>query len=294
MSEPASQLLASIGTQHASVSISGPGAVPIVRSRILDEAGVPHAFSTRKGGVSRAYTRAEAPGELNLGFTASDPRENVLRNRACFLTEVFGTVPPMVTLRQVHAAAIHRVGLAEAAEEALLTGDGLLTDEPGVVLGIQTADCVPVLLADRKTGAVGAFHAGWRGTLARIVKQGVARMQAEYGSLPSNMAAVIGPAIGPCCYQVREEVETLFRAAFSHADALFTRASSADGDPERYSHLNLEAANHRQLLEAGVPASSIETPGLCTHCQRDWFFSYRADEGFTGRMLAVIARPSRG
>ncbi len=267
--------------------------------------GVRHGFAARTGGITTAYGQA---GDLNLGFSASDARENVLANRARLLGHVFGSPLPLLTLKQTHSAILHRVGRAQGSEDAQLTGDGLLTDEPGIALGIQTADCVPVLVADRRTGAVAAFHAGWRGTLKRIVEHGIGRMRLEFGSKPEDLCAAIGPAIGPCCYGVGEEVEHEFRSQFRYADALFHEVYDSDPIRKKYPmlfltqrapghsdlgpalHLDLQEANRRQLIDAGLPENSVEAVGKCTSCRTDLFFSYRAKGGFTGRMLAVIAR----
>ena len=277
----------------------------IVLSPLLASAGVRHGFSMRPGGMSKAYLQQNAreaagaqSGELNLGFTASDTRENVLQNRARLLRDAFGRELPLVTLRQVHSVLMHRVAREDAGEEATLSGDGLLTDEAGLALGVQTADCVPVLLADPQTGAVGASHAGWRGTLGRIVEQGVARMREEFGVNPENLLAAIGPAIGPCCYGIGEEVERQFRAAFRYTDQLLLPPAAAPRpdrgqtgiQPGPNFHLDLPGANRRQLLDSGLRAEAVELLPWCTHCRNDVFFSYRAEQGSTGRMLSVIAR----
>ena len=256
--------------------------------------------------MSQAYVREEGRGgerngERNLGFTASDTRENVLGNRARLLNDAFSRELPLVTLRQVHSVIVHRVDHANAGESTL-SGDGLLTDEAGLALGVQTADCVPVLLADCRTGAVAAFHAGWRGTLGRIVEQGVACMCEEFGAEPRNLLAAIGPAIGPCCYSIGEEVEQHFRTGFRYAGALLgpgaagtaTHTEPASGDtgapPEPKFHLDLPGANRRQLLDAGLRAEAVDLLPWCTRCRNDLFFSYRAEQGFTGRMMSVIAK----
>lgn len=270
-----------------------------------------NGFSTRIGGVSTAYSPGENRGDLNLGFTASDTRENVLENRRLLLKRLnkgYGkkSLPALVTLRQIHSSVIHRVDRADADRELPLKGDGMMTDEPGLVLGIQTADCIPVLIADRKRKAVAAFHAGWRGTLKRIVENGVGRMRLEFGSRPEDMIAAIGPGIGSCCYAVGEEVHHEFLSQFAYADKLFHEVSDSDPVKEKYPllfltarapghsklgpslHLDLVEANRRQLLDAGLKAKSICLTGECTNCAPDRFFSYRASQGFTGRMLSVI------
>ncbi len=263
-----------------------------------------HGFSTRTGGVSRAYAPAQRAGELNLGFGASDERENVLENRRRLLAALGEPSAKLVTLKQIHSSVIQRVrrpGLARA-----LRGDGLMTNEPGLLLAIQTADCIPVLLADVKKKAVAAFHAGWRGTLKRIVESGVGRMRAEFGSKPQDLVAAIGPGIGRCCYVVGEEVRSEFESQFAYAREIFHEVSDSDPIHLKYPllfltarapghsnlgpslHLDLMEANRRQLLDAGVRAEAISVIGHCTNCQHNRYFSYRAEQGFTGRMLSVV------
>ncbi len=168
-----------------------------------------------------------AGNSLNLGWTKEDDPALVAENRRCFLQAVCGGSDEsagqrMVTSKQVHSATIRVVREADGVWEgrlqsedgkAVLEGDGMMTDLPGVMLGIQTADCVPVLVVDVKKRAVAAFHAGWRGTVARIVEQGIARMRAEYGSQPEDLVAAVGPSIGACCYAVGDEVRSEFEIA---------------------------------------------------------------------------------
>jgi len=254
--------------------------------------------------------------DLNLGFTDSDDREVVSANRGLFVgaategKEILG----LVTLRQIHSALIRRVSAKDVADvemAAVLKGDGLMTDEPGVLLGIQTADCIPVLVADRRNRAVAAFHAGWRGTLARIVENGVGRMRLEFGSRPEHLIASIGPAIGACCYAVGEEVREQFESQFIYAPELFHEVYNSDPVKTKYPmlfltarapghseigpamHLDLAQANRRQLLAAGLKKGAIFLTGQCTGCHTDRFFSHRTERGFTGRMMSVIgvARP---
>ena len=156
-----------------------------------------------------------------------------------------------------------------------------MTAQPGLILGIQTADCIPVLVADTARRAVAGFHAGWRGTVDRIVEAGVARMTSQFGSDPADMVAAIGPGIGACCYTVGTEVIDRFHAQFSYAEELFSK----DGNTVR---LDLIDANRRQLLAAGLGAGSISVVGGCTSCHPDLFYSHRASGGHAGRMMAVI------
>jgi polyphenol oxidase len=250
---------------------------------------------------------------LNLGFTKHDAKTTVERNRAVFLREVVGVgkrgpitsidCGSMVTLRQVHSDVIHCV---ESLPKQGLVGDALLTATPGLLLAIQTADCLPVILVDPKRRAVGAFHAGWRGTVKRIVEKGVGEMRRRFGSRPGDLKAAIGPGIQGCCYEVGEEVRTKFESQFAYAGALFREARELDPVREKYPLLFLTArapghgelpkkmfldlveANRRQLLAAGVRGKNIETSPLCTNCRCDLLFSYRAQKGKTGRMMALV------
>jgi YfiH family protein len=266
-----------------------------------------HGFSTRTGGFSRVY----GDRDLNLGFTKDDSPSTVDRNRAAFLREVLAgsgnahiSFSPsiLVTLRQIHSDIIHCV---DSAPTQTLTGDGLLTATSGPLLAIQIADCLPIILADSKRRAVGIFHAGWRGTIQRIVEKGVGEMQRWFSSAPRDLKAAIGPGIHACCYEVGEDVREKFDTQFGYASGLFREVKEADPIREKYPLLFLSArppghsiqtrkflldlveANRRQLLDAGVPAKRIEASPLCTQCQTDLLFSYRAENGRTGRMMAV-------
>jgi len=277
-----------------------------------DLAWLIHGFSTRIGGKTTVYQPGETGKfDLNLGFTDSDDRKIVAANRELFVGAVAEgkDILGLVTLRQIHSSLIRRVQAKDVQGyemSALLKGDGLMTDEPGVLLGIQTADCIPVLLADRKQRAVAAFHAGWRGTLARIVENGVGRMRLEFGSRPKDLIASIGPGIGQCCYAVGEEVQQQFESQFTYASELFREVYDSDQIRNKYPmlfltarapghsaigpgmHLDLAEANRRQLLAAGVKESAIFMTGQCTGCHTDRFFSHRVERGFTGRMMSVI------
>jgi polyphenol oxidase len=246
-----------------------------------------HGFSTRAGGVSAAY----GGGALNLGWTKEDEAGSVVENRRRFV----GTVAEgfaLVGVRQVHSAVIRVVGeealegrLATAEGKAVLEGDGLMTDVPGVLLGVGTADCVPVLVVDGKRKVIAAFHAGWRGTVARIVEQGIERMGMVYGSRPEDLVAAVGPSIGPCCYAVGEEVRREFEGQFGYAGELFRGVGGGNV------HLDLWEANRRQLVEAGV--ARVAVVGECTACAREIgggrrYFSHRAEGGVAGRMLNVV------
>jgi polyphenol oxidase len=239
-----------------------------------------HGFSTRKGGVTRVYRPDGA--DLNLGFTASDDRDLVAENRKRFVQAVAegSALTGLVTLRQIHSDLVRSVSAGDITAEQR-EGDGLMTQESGVLLGIQTADCIPVLVADTRTRAVAAFHAGWRGTVARIVEKGIARMGQEFGSKPEDLIASIGPGIGACCYTVGDEVRQKFGQEFSYAGELFQQT-------ERGLQLDLPEANRRQLITAGLRDEAVFPTQLCTGCATDRFFSHRVEQGFTGRMMSVI------
>jgi YfiH family protein len=278
------------------------------KARALEAAWLVHGFSTRRGGLSRAYCVEDTPGgELNLGFTKEDNREAVAQNRRLLAEAVTGSLGfPIVTLRQFHSNAIVVTSRSDADRQTPRKADGLMTAEPGVLLAIQTADCIPVLVADRRLRAVAAFHAGWRGTVKRIVECGIGRMRLEFGSKPEDLIAAIGPGIGVCCYSVGEEVRSSFESQFTYADELFREVSDSDPIRTKYPmlfltqrapghspigpsvHLDLVEANRRQLLDAGLSPASISVAGGCTSCHSDLFFSHRASSGHAGRMFSVI------
>lgn len=262
-----------------------------------------HGFSTRVGGFSAAY----GGNALNLGFTKHDSRAAVERNRAAFLREVGAgagkRVWPIVTLRQIHSDIIHCVS---EPSSALLAGDGLITSTPGILLAVQTADCLPVILVDAKRRVVGAFHAGWRGTLKRIVEKGVGEMRRWFGTEAKDIRAAIGPGIRSCCYEVGPEVREKFESQFAYAGDLFHETKESDSIREKYPLLFLSArapghtsfpskicldlaeANRRQLVSAGITPKNISSSELCTACHPDLLFSYRAEKGNTGRMMGAV------
>ncbi|MDE3103641.1 MAG: peptidoglycan editing factor PgeF [Acidobacteriota bacterium] len=251
-----------------------------------------HGFSTRNGGLTEAYGR---PGELNLSWTPEDGDAHVRENRARLIRAAGGEGMALVTVRQVHADGVYTVDRAEDVLEgrlqtadgrAVVEADGLITDQPGILLGIQTADCVPVIVVDPVCRRVGVFHAGWRGTVAGIAGRGVALMAAAAGAgAREQMLAAIGPSIGPCCYAVGDSVRAEFCARFAEGASLFPQR-------EGQLHLDLWEANRCQLLEAGLADDKITVLGHCTGCRRQpdaWplYFSHRMERGKTGRIMNV-------
>ena len=261
-----------------------------------------HGFSTRHDGVSKAY----GGKALNLGFTRHDSRKAVDTNRGLFLAKLgVGRIRPwpLITLRQIHSDLIHYVSDSGSNE---LAGDGMVSQTPRLLLGIQSADCLPVILADTKRRAVGIFHAGWRGTLKRIVEKGAGEMRRWFGTLPRDIRAAIGPGIHGCCYEVGPDIRESFESQFEYGAKLFREIEESDPVREKYPMLFLTArapghselpkkifldlpeANRRQLLAIGVPAKNISVSPLCTACHPDSLFSYRAEKGVTGRMMGVV------
>ncbi len=285
----------------------------IARVRVLTAqtlAEVPwlvHGFSTRPGGFTTAYGKPS----LNLGITKEDSREAVEKNRVAFLRAVGAPDWPIVEMRQMHSDVILPINelpsrLLDEHGRAILAGDGLVTKVPGMLLAIKTADCMPVIIVDPKKKAVGIFHAGWRGTLHRILEKGVGEMRRYFGSKPQDLHAALGPSIRDCCYKVGEEVRDKFRSQFAYADELFREWQTyedihlkypllfltmrAPGHSELPTQilLNLAEANRRQLLDAGVREKNIEALPQCTACDTKTFFSHRAEHGVTGRMMSVV------
>lgn len=205
---------------------------------------------------------------------------SALLSELSWLAHGFGTrrdpKPPRETvfLKQIHSGIVHEVG-PQTAAGCWGEGDGLITNAPGKLLEIRTADCYPVLLADRANHAAGALHAGWRGAAANIIAEALARMDQLYGTKPEEVYLSIGPGIGVCCYQVGEEVARQF-----NADCCVRTNGTI--------HLNLAEANRKQALQAGIPPSHIETMNLCTFCQAQEFYSYRREKEQAGRMLSWV------
>ncbi len=228
----------------------------------------------------------------------------VAENRLRFLSAAAGEVSgnagfALVTVRQVHSNMVQVIREADGALErklqtpegkAVLQGDGLITNLPRVMLGVGTADCVPVLVVDVEKRVVAGFHAGWRGTVASIVEHGIGTMRSEYGSRPEDLIAAVGPSIGACCYAVGEEVRADFRSHFGYADELFREVTGTSG-PQI--HVDLWEANRRQLLDTGLDKDRITVIGECTACTRNEdgsprYFSHRGERGVAGRMLNVV------
>jgi len=275
--------------------------IEILKSRALDKfPWLVHGFTARPGGASKL----DGKKILNLGFTDWDRRENVLKNRVTLLRALGAENLALVPLRQIHSDIIH---VFDAAPAEAPRGDAAITRVSGLLLAVQTADCIPILLADAKRRVVAAIHSGWRGTLKRIAAKTIGRMQMEFGTRPADVIAILGPGIGRCCYEVGPEVVKQFAGQFAGARQWFdgpydqlatgeeqnplpwlTMAPPGHEPPPPRAQLDLIAANRAILAEAGVRRSNIFASELCTACRTDLLFSYRREGPRTGRMMAVI------
>jgi len=255
-----------------------------------------HGFSTSQGGVSTL----NGSKVLNLGFTEWDARENVQKNRNLFQSALNASEFNLVSLKQFHSDVV--CGFSSAPNETC-GGDASISNTPNLLLGIQTADCVPILLLDPKKRAVAAVHAGWRGTLQRIAEKTIGRLKMEFKTDPSDLLAAIGPAIGGCCYEVGTEVAAAFLSQFPNAPEWFDELRTGDEPnplqwlnqfppghqpPPKNVRLDLRKANRAQLLSAGLSPQNIFVSDLCTACRPNLLFSYRKQGSESGRMMSVI------
>jgi purine-nucleoside/S-methyl-5'-thioadenosine phosphorylase / adenosine deaminase len=248
-----------------------------------------HGFSLRSSPSGRF--------EQSLGFSEYQSREVVERNRSKFVRSVLrfsrdsdreaptvnsgGAMGTLIVMRQSHTDIVHPLTTYPEGEFSA-EGDGLVTDRPGLWLAVLTADCMPVLLADLENRVVAAVHAGWRGTAKRIVEKAFTTMQRQFTCSPENCIAVVGPSIRGCCYEVGEEVVRVFHNEFEYAPKLFQAL------PLGKWSLDLPTACRFQLLHAGVRMENIFSDPACTSCNVGQFFSHRAEQGNTGRMMSLI------
>ena len=247
----------------------------------LERDGFTNGFSTRLGGTSPMPQDA-----LNLAGFHEDDASNIHENRRRFLS-LFDNEWQLTAVWQMHSADVRVVRDKEDARSDEVRCDALTTNAPGILLAVKSADCVPVLLGDTRTGACAAVHAGWRGTVARIVERTIERMGKEYGTRAEDLRAAVGPAAGACCYEVGAEVIDAFRSNFAGADSLL--------QPTRDGHalIDLQRANRNQLVNAGVQPERVHLAPFCTMCRTDLFFSYRREKqlrGRVGRLMSVIGR----
>lgn len=260
------------------------GGVKVLVCRPLEENGFANGFSTRAGGVS-----AFPENSLNLAGYDDDAEENILENRRRFL-QVFEGKYTLATAWQVHGDAVKVVRSLEDAADGNAKYDALCSDLKNVLVGVKTADCVPVLLGDAKTGAFAAAHAGWRGTAASIAVKTIEKMREIYGADPADFICAIGPA-AVCEYEIGQDVIEAFAANFPQRSSAHLFTPTRDG----HAFVDLHRANFEQLTSAGVRAENIYVAPLCTLERTDLFFSYRKEKkiyGKTGRLLSVVGRIS--
>lgn len=244
-----------------------------------DGIGVPHCFTTRFGGVSSGHLAS-----MNIGIHRGDDPENVLKNYE-ILGEALGFDTKKIVLsHQTHTDIVRRVGAADHGAglfgPELPQCDALITNEAGTALAVFTADCTPILLYDAVSGAVGAVHAGWRGTAAAIAAKTVAAMEREFGTKPEDIHAAIGPNIGFCCFETDADVPKAMVASFGTEVEKFIRSVG-----EKY-YVNLKEINALVLRRAGV--RHIDISDACTVCQCHRFWSHRVTKGLRGSQGAVI------
>lgn len=231
------------------------------------------AESTRHGGVSPAPYAS-----LNLGLNTDDDLSNVEENRRRFLAELDLSANALASAHQVHGRAV-----LLATEPVYEHGyDALITQLPGLAVGVTVADCCPILIYDAKNKAVAAIHAGWRGTAARVVLAALQRMQLEFRTYPGDCFAYVGTCISQQYYEVDEQVAIRFSEVHKVPGAA----------PGKWM-VDLRAANKHQLLSFGIPESNIEVSPYCTWQHNEDFYSHRKEQGRTGRMMAVISLPER-
>lgn len=242
-----------------------------------------HAFSTRYGGVS-----AGPLSSLNLGFGRGDDPSNVEENWRRFGAAVGFTAENLILTHQVHGDEVRIVNENDRGQGYITRPapecDALVTNVPGLALGVFTADCVPILLCDEKKGVVGAVHSGWRGTALGIVKKAVETMESVFNCVPADIHAATGPCIDRCCFETRSDVPDAMRAALGD-DA----EGAIDDCGGGFYHVDLKELNLRWLHQAGVQA--VQTCPFCTACEPQRFWSHRRVGAERGSLASVIVCP---
>lgn len=263
-------------------------AFPVLyRSSLLDAQNVPHAFTTRIGGVStRPYDSLNLGLTCGLGPTQStqpnapeDSPDNIRENYARVFRAIDCTAHQHAWAHQVHAADAVVVDTINVGEHP--NADALITQIPGIVLSIRVADCVPILLAGRSGRVVAAIHAGWRGVVQGVVPKTIKKLSLQCDIAASELTAAVGPCIGSDHFEVGAEVVDAFRYIQLH-QAILSRPGSKP-------HIDLTRAVVIQLCSSGIRQNQIDHADLCTFSNKEDFYSHRRDRGITGRMAAVIA-----
>lgn len=244
-------------------------------------------FSTRNGGTS-----IEPYNSLNLGLHVGDMQEHVLENRKRLAEQIGFPVQSWVCAEQVHGSTIEKVSLkdrgrgARHMESAIPATDGLYTYEEGVLLALGYADCVPLYFFAPNAAIVGIAHAGWRGTTENIAGKMIDLWEQNEGISREEIRVIIGPSIGPCCYEVDQQViDAVAKVLGQHDEGVFEQSRKG------HYRLNLKECNRKLCELAGISVNHIECSSYCTGCRTDLFFSHRVEGGPTGRMLAYIGMP---
>lgn len=250
---------------------------------VCDGISVPHCFTTRLGGVSAGHLES-----LNIGMHRGDDPENVAKNHG-ILAAALGYDPAKTVLsHQIHTDIVRIVTEKDCLgldHHRYPECDGLITDTPGLALVVFTADCTPILLFDPVTGAVGAVHAGWRGTAMDIAGKAVRAMENAFGCDPKNIRAAIGPNIGPCCFETDGEVPQAMAETFGPAANTWIRTQGS-----KY-YVNLKEMNRLALNRAGV--ENVAVSDICTACSSRRFWSHRVTRGNRGSQGAIIVCKER-
>ncbi len=243
------------------------------------DTGVQAGFSTRNGGISRPPYNS-----LNLGFNTEDLGYNVDGNRST-LVRTFDLQPnQLLTVNQVHGTDILVIDQPNPDLSHFLTveADAIITDQPGIMIGVLVADCYPVLLYCASKKVVGVVHVGWRGAAAGIIEKTISAMQVNFDCQPQELVAAVGPGIGAHRYEVDRKVRDEFRKGTGHWEKIAEETSLGKFQ------LDLKKSCLLQLESAGLAASSIQASDECTCCHRELFFSYRRDGGNTGRQMGFV------
>lgn len=264
----------------------GTARITVVVCVPLEEAGFINAFSTRLGGVS-----ALPSSSLSLTYFKGDQKDNVTENRRRFLKAIDAEGASIITARQTHSTERCLIEAPEQATGPQPDCDAMVTGLPNILLGIQTADCLPVLIADTSSGTMAAIHAGWRGTAGRITERTIADLMLMHGVNPRNCIAALGPAACVECYEVGQDVIERYKSEFGYWRKLLVNVTE-----EGKAHLDIRAATVQQLIFCGFSEDSIHVADYCTMHQNELFFSYRREgKGLpsgVGRSLSVIGRMS--
>ena len=261
-----------------------------VKSKLLTS---PHAFSTRRGGVSiHPHTK-----ELNLACGRGDESDTVIKNLEIFANSVGFDPKSVISLPQIHSDIVHKVDLSDCGIGyynrdfdacRISEGDGYVTNQRGITLGVKSADCVPILFEaygyDGEVIAIGAVHAGWRGTVGKIAEVCVNKLIREYGATPKNIRACIGPCIHKCCFEVGDDVKD---AVFSMGKN-YEKYCAPSGKDDGKHFCDLVGINKEILLNTGLLSENIDVIDECTCCNPEKYYSHRYSKGQRGTMLSVI------